>query len=153
MGWYVEAVDENPRSLTALRAPHKVTPEGALLIARAFDQALSAANGRPTDSFEAGVRRQNEFARDRVREAAAEANRRAELAATQHAKETRRRAADLAVWDNATALSADDLECLQETAAWMGGGGVDAFQESRAQFAAGNSVSTDALRQEFATRS
>ena len=117
MGWYVQAVDDDPRSETGVRSPRKISPEGALLIARAFDEALSSSSGRRVESFEAGVRRQNEHARNLVREAAQNAERQAELVAVQHAEEARRRAADLAIWDNATTLTADDLASLRETAA------------------------------------
>lgn len=101
MGWYVQAVDEDPRNETGLGSPRKIGPEGALLIARAFDQALSASTGRPIDSFEVGVRQQNDHARDLIRQAAAEAEKRAEALTIQLTAEARRRADELAAWDQA----------------------------------------------------
>ena len=53
----------------------------------------------------------------------------------------------------AVVISPDDLETLEETLAWMSNGGIAAHQESRAQFAAGDTVDLEDLRAEFGAKS
>lgn len=50
----------------------------------------------------------------------------------------------------AIVISADELESIEETLAWIDDNGVAAHQESRAQFAAGDTVALEDLRAEFA---
>lgn len=53
----------------------------------------------------------------------------------------------------AVVISPDDLESLEETLAWMANGGIAAHQESRAQFAAGDTIDLEDLRAGFGATS
>lgn len=51
----------------------------------------------------------------------------------------------------AVIMSSGELESIEETLAWMNAsGGVPAYQESQAQFAAGDTADLEDLRGEFA---
>jgi len=53
----------------------------------------------------------------------------------------------------AVVISPDDLEALEETLAWISDDGIAAYRESRAQFAAGDTVNLEDLRAEFVVKS
>ena len=53
----------------------------------------------------------------------------------------------------AVIMSFDELKTIdEETLAWMNAGGISAYQDSRAQFAAGDTIDLEDLRDEFGSK-